>query len=105
MIKDSSPEYLIIAAREEVLVDAQCLLQQALNETYGNPRDFEETDPKKTRKLFKQQRVELAKLMGKSLRSVGQLFSDYSRLQIKDLAEALHVLGYSLKIDIEKQVE
>lgn len=101
-MKDLHMSKTAIGARESALVDAQCLIQKALNETYGNPRDHEETDPDKTKHLFEQQYSKLAEHMGRSKFFVDRMLSDHSKLTIKDFAEALHVLGYELKLDITK---
>jgi hypothetical protein len=92
-----------IMAREAALVDAQCLLQQALNETYGNPRDFEETDPAKTNRLFEKQRLELSQILSRRVSFITCLFADNSNGSIKNFAEALDGLGYDLKLDIVKR--
>lgn len=91
-----------IAAQEGALVDAQCLIQKALNEKYGNPRDCEEEDPSKTKELFNTQYENLADLLEKSAFFVHRLLSDQSRMSVKDLAGVLNVLGYELKLDIVK---
>lgn len=96
-------KYNILLAREQALVDAQCLLQKALNKTYGNPRDFEETDPKKTDRLFKEQRKQLAACMKVARRTVDAVFSDEAEMSVKDLAGYLHVLGYDLRLELTKR--
>lgn len=92
-----------VAAREDALVDAQVLLQTALNNKFGNPRDYEESDPEKTKQLFKLQRRLLKAQLGWSKQKVKQLFADDAKLTVKDLAEALHVLGYNLEFKMKKR--
>lgn len=94
-----------IMARERALVDAQILIQEMLNRKMGNPRDFEESDPKKTSRLFKKQRKTLAGLMDCSEKKVNELFSDNSEMGIKDLSEVLSALGYELVFSAKRTKE
>jgi hypothetical protein len=76
-----------------------------LNETFGNPRDYEVSNPKRAERLFSAQRTELAVKLNRPLSFVTRLFSDNSVMGIKDFAEALNALGYDLTIDITKRKE
>lgn len=94
--------YKSIKAREAVLVDAQSLLQRALNETFGDPRDFEETSPNKARIATVVQRCNLAKRLDLRSEDIHKLFKDDANPKVKDLAECFAALGYELKLDIVK---